>query len=915
VDARRSNLVAERTPLFGRREELARLGALFAGGARLVTLVGPPGVGKTRLARRYALDVGLEEQGQAWFCDLSAAASEPEALAVVAGVLAVPLTGRAPGEQLAEAVASRGAVLLVLDNFEQLARTATGVAVGLLARAPAARLLVTSREALNITGEARVELGPLGPEEALGLFLDRAAAAGAVELATLADRAVLAEIVERLDRMPLAIELAAARAPMLSPADLLARLSERFEICRGRLRDRQPRQLSLETAIEASWALLDASEQHALAQASVFRGGFSLEAAEAVLDLPDGGSPLDVLEALHDKSLLRALPARDAPIRYDLYESIRDFAAARLAVSPRDWTATARRHAEHFVAEGSVWAARVAGSRGAEAVRWLRREADNLGAVARGAAVHDRSLAARAVLALSPMLACTGPLATHRELCDLGLGAAEEGGQKALAARLFLERATLRRAAGEQAAAREDAEAGVALARALGDEHLEAEHLCLLGHLAWDANDIAEARARFERALDRCAKLGEIAVIGRVERGLGYLAYFGGDLDAGRAHFERALAIHDANDDRRAEVGTLLNYGVFEHHGARLDRARALYERALSLYHRIDDPLSGCTATAFCGILEHELGHYDRARALYEQAIAAAESLGARTRLDLPRYYRGLLALELGRPEEAVEHVARALALAREVRDARLTGWCLMTLAAAHAARGAKREADATFAEARRVVEELAFDQATAGLEVYLGFLDVAALPSAPQGEARALASSAARRRDAPSEPGAPDERHPGGRPSMSGRSIPVRFAQRALAAAIARLEPPETLAPADALVVEASGSWLRTPGGERVALDQPLLGALLRALCTQRERRPGEPLSTDALIAAGWPGERILVDAAHNRLRVAIARLRSKGLGALLRTERGGYLLDPGVTLVRVAPTRAAGTEDDRRG
>ena len=324
------------TTFFGRVRELEALHGWFAGGDRLVTLLGPAGTGKTRLALRFA-----ELHPKARCCDLTDAR---DAAAVSDAVEAMVAT---LGDE----------TLLVLDNCEHVAHAVATV----VPRIPAGtRILVTSRERLRVPGERCFEVPPLGlpqrgddatASEALQLFLDRARLVRPDYALTAPDTEVLVEILERLDGLPLAIELAAARMRVLSPQALLRRLSLRFDLLRSDARDATTRQRTLRGALDWSWDLLEPVEQSALAQCSVFRSGFTLEAAEAVLDLsPHVGAPatLEVIESLCDKSLVRTLP-RAGDVRFGLYECIREYAAERLG---DEIDRVRERHGAYFLAFG-----------------------------------------------------------------------------------------------------------------------------------------------------------------------------------------------------------------------------------------------------------------------------------------------------------------------------------------------------------------------------------------------------------------------------------------------------------------------------------------------------------------------------------------------------------------------------------
>jgi predicted ATPase len=264
----------------------------------LVTILGPPGIGKTRLAERCFEEC---EGATAWLCDLTETTSVDEICGAVSRVLDIPLgqDGSAAGvEQLGVALAARGPVLLVLDNFESVVAYAAATVGKWLRQAPAARFLVTSRERLRLTGEIAFDLGPLtmpedngdaGAFEAVQLFVARAKAVQRGYALTEEEAPLVAELVRMLDGNPLAIELAAARMRVLTTVDLLESLPRHLDVFAGNTIDASRRHLTLRDAVLWSWSGLKPWEQAALAQCAVFRGGFDMPAAQGVLDQPFQG--------------------------------------------------------------------------------------------------------------------------------------------------------------------------------------------------------------------------------------------------------------------------------------------------------------------------------------------------------------------------------------------------------------------------------------------------------------------------------------------------------------------------------------------------------------------------------------------------------------------------------------------------
>jgi predicted ATPase/class 3 adenylate cyclase len=322
-----TNLPVPATPFLGRQAELDEIGGLIArDGVRVVTLTGPGGTGKTRLALQAAASAADAFPGGVWWVPL--AALRDPALVLESAAKALGASGDL-GEHIGDT-----RLLLVLDNFEHLV-AAAGELAPLLARCPKLALLVTSREPLHLAGEHEYAVDPLRRPEAVELFMTRALAARRDVVAN----GEVAQICERLDDLPLAIELAAARVKVLSPAALLERLEQRLPVLTGGTRDAPDRQRTLRATIEWSHELLTADEQRLFARLAIFRGGCTLDAAEAVAN-----ADLDTLGSLIDKSLVRVRGDR-----FWMLETIREFAAERLDASG-EADALRQRHAEFLLA-------------------------------------------------------------------------------------------------------------------------------------------------------------------------------------------------------------------------------------------------------------------------------------------------------------------------------------------------------------------------------------------------------------------------------------------------------------------------------------------------------------------------------------------------------------------------------------
>ena len=408
-------LPAEWDPFVGRTEDLEALDGLFER-TRLVTVTGIGGSGKTRLVTHYGWSRLGNHVGGVWFCDLAEARESNDITRVVAHTLGVPLGVDNHAETIAGAIEARGNCLIVLDNFEQVARHARGTLRPWLERADEARFLVTSQALLGLEGEAALSLPPLALDEAVELFATRAVAVHPQFRLDPEHRDDVRALVDLLDRLPLAIELAAARVRTMVPAELLERMSRRFEllVTPG---GRAERHATLRRTLEWSWNLLARQEQSALAQLSVFERGFTLQAAESVLTIGEDWVP-DVVQSLVDKSLVRRLPDGGRS-RFRLLASVQNYAADQLdAMGDRDYAEA--RHGTFFAGLGTpeaIVALRTAG--GLSQQRALTDELDNVVAACRRAAARgDGDIALPTLRAAWAVLDVRGPPALAAALAD-----------------------------------------------------------------------------------------------------------------------------------------------------------------------------------------------------------------------------------------------------------------------------------------------------------------------------------------------------------------------------------------------------------------------------------------------------------------------------------------------------------------
>jgi predicted ATPase/class 3 adenylate cyclase/Tfp pilus assembly protein PilF len=722
----RHNLPAERDAFVGRTAELSALAERLDQGARLVSVVGPGGTGKTRFVSRYAWQRLGNWPGGIYFCDLSDARDRDGILATVAAALGVPLDSGGPLAQLGHAIAGRGRCLLILDNFEQIVEHAEATIGAWLDRAADAVFVVTSRERLQVPGE---EVFPLEPLPAGGdgveLFARRAHAQSPDFALGPDNRPTVERVVALLDGLPLAIELAAAHARTLSPAQLLDRLKDRFRILAG-LRGARARQATLKAAIDWSWHLLAPWERAALAQCAVFEGSFTLDAAEEILDLSawaEAPPVFAVVQALVDKSLLRSwVPgdtrryAVDEPY-FGMYLSIHEFAAEKLAAAGDAARRVAEaRHGAHFGRFGSDEAIdALSGPGGAARKLAFALDLGNLtSACRRAVARRDAAVAAATCRAACVVIDQRGPVATGAELSALVLGL--EGLDDAQRATALATASAADQRMGRMLDARNRLRQALELFRRAGDRRGERAVLAAIGGVCRMQGRMDEARGHFTLALAMCREAGDRRTEGRVLGQVGSLCSEQGRNEAAREHYEQALGIYREIGDRDAEGHLLNTLGVLQAEQGGLTRARTLFEAALASAREIGDRISEGEVLTNLGCLHHEQGRFGEARVCYDSSLQIHREAGNRRFEGYVLGDLGRLQLQQGQWAEARDCLQRSLAIMREIGDRRIEGSELRSLGELSLREGRLDEAQAEFAAAEAVLRDV-------GDKFYLAFV------------------------------------------------------------------------------------------------------------------------------------------------------------------------------------------------
>jgi predicted ATPase len=701
------SLPAERDRFVGRELELSALARAILGGARIVTLRGTGGMGKTRLALRYGRRSLALWPGGVWFSDLTAATDENGIAAAVGKSLGIRLSARDPAEQLGQAIRRRGRCLVILDNADAIVGPVAASVERWSERAPEAAFLTTSRERLGLGAEAVVDLGPLGMEAGSALFIERAKRLRPGLELDVADLAAASEVVRLVEGIPLAIELAAARVRVMTMAQIVAAMRRRFSLLTGGPSERHE---ALATVIDDSWELLKPWEKAALAQCSVFEGGFTLEAAESVLDLAACSGlpqPVAVVQSLVDKSLLRTWMSGQGGgepqpnVRLGMFVSLQEYARGKLAEEgaipggcsgATSVRAAEERHGRWYGRYGTDAALTALDAHGAVERRLaLGAESENLLAAARRAAARgDGEVATAAYRAAAAANAAQGPFARIVELGGMILGGALSPQERAS---VLLALARAERSSGRMQDALAHYTEALALYRAEGDRPGEGLALGNMGNVYLDQGRMDEACSHFEAALEIDREVGNRHSEGVLRHALGTAYHNQGRLAEARTHLQAALAIHRETGSRRSEATAINSLAALDCDQGRLEEGRLQFEAALAIYREMDDRDGEGIARRMLGVWHRVRGSLAEASKHTEDALAIYRAMGNRRwEATVLNDLANLRFIE-SRLDEAREHAASALEIAREVGNRRVQGTALHTLGHVHFRQGRTAEA------------------------------------------------------------------------------------------------------------------------------------------------------------------------------------------------------------------------------
>ena len=646
AEARPANLPTQRTGFVGRENEVAAAKELLLRqDVRVVTVTGPGGIGKTRLAVQVASGLVEHFPGGIHFIPLSSI-SDPGLIssAIVQAMGIREAKGQSPLQLLNQHFQdSLGApILLLLDNFEHLIQAAPMVA-RLLAIGPNLKILVTSRAALHVYGEHEFPVPPLALPDALAmppievlaqypavaLFVARAVAVKPDFELNQENATAVAEICARLDGLPLAIELAAARVKVLSPSSMRTRLTSRLQLLTGGARDMPERQQTLRAAIDWSYDLLSEAEQRLFRRLSVFVGGCTLEGAEAVCDTKSD-LDLDLLDGMAsmvDKSLVQRVEQAKGEMRFVMLETIREYALEKLEASGEE-ASTKRVHAAYCLVLAEEQAAEQSGTEGAE---WLERftlEHDNFRASLEWlTATGDADWGLRLGTALFRFWEMREYLAEGRDRLGKLLKLPGAAAPTKARARALFAAGVLAIEQGDYASSDALVRESLEIARQLGDKQGAAVSLNALAVNARDQGDVAVARSLFEESLALWRESGDQKAVARSLSNLANVVKLQGDYAGARALYAECLSIFRGLQDH-AGVAWSLNYqGDVARDQGESEAARALYEQGLAIFRELGDRWGIAGTLADLGSLAREQGNYPAARSRYQESIRIFQEL------------------------------------------------------------------------------------------------------------------------------------------------------------------------------------------------------------------------------------------------------------------------------------------------
>ncbi len=725
--AARTRLPRPRTSLVGRATERVAVAALLAEpGVRIVSLVGPPGVGKTRLALEVARDeaLGTAYEGAVAFVPLAHLRSVRDILPAVLEALGVSSDGVLDASRtLAEAVGT-GRTLLVCDSVEHLVDGATTLGE-IVARCPAVQLLVTTRERLNLANERVIPLAGLpfpdhdrpDPEsvrtsDAVDLFVRRARRARPDYRLTDAEAPAVARVCRLVEGLPLGLEIAASLVRVMTVREIADAIERDIDVLVSPERDVPERHRSVMAAMERSWSLLTDHERRALRRLAVFRGGFRREAAAAVTD-----ATVATLASLVDKSLIRMQDDG----RYDRHPLIYQFTRRKLTARPEDAREAADRHASYYLGLLRDLRGRLTGDGAGEALDAIEAERENLRAAFAELDPGDEPNAYAD--AVATMTQAFEVRSRYREGVEFFRAVearltGRSGAHASARARLAVAKARLLRCVGKYDMALEAASAALTHFRATGERPAQRSALQVLGVTALHLGEYGTARRHFEEALALLGPDDEASEHGVAFGNLGLALQLAGDRSAAIERLRDALAAFREAGDVLREARLLNNLGLLYYENGTVDRARGCWEAGLALALRTDNQRDALSLTANLGMLHAATGDYAAATEHDEHALRVARATGD-TQSEAAALTRiAVVALRRGRHDRAERCAKEAVEVAWRGGETSRVLECLKVLADVRSARGREEGALTLYAAVREhdattsVVREQAADAA-----------------------------------------------------------------------------------------------------------------------------------------------------------------------------------------------------------